>query len=136
MLRNKMQTEKKEVEHGNGSERTRATRVYNPRVDIVSNGDEILIWAEMPGVSEKDVDMTVENNVLTINGYVTGSLEMPEGYRLAYQEYGVGDFQRTFTLPEEIDRDGIEASLKDGVLKVSLPKAPEAKARKITVKAG
>lgn len=136
MFKDKLQTQKKEVEQSNGSERTRATRVYNPRVDIVSQGNDIMIWAEMPGVSEQDVDITVENNILTINGFISDSLDVPDGYRLAYQEYGVGDFQRTFTLSDEIDRNKIEATLRDGVLKVTLPKAPEAQARKISVKAG
>lgn len=135
-MTNNLQTQKKEVENVDGLERTRETRVYTPRVDIVSNGDTIKIWAEMPGVDEKNVDMTVEKNILTINGYTTPNLSAPEGYNLAYSEYGLGDYQRTFTLPDEIDRDGIEARIKDGILLVSLPKAPEAKAKKITVKAG
>jgi len=65
-MTNNLQTQKKEVENIDGLERTRETRVYTPRVDIVSNGDTIKIWAEMPGVDEKNVDMTVEKNILTI----------------------------------------------------------------------
>ena len=89
---------------------------------------------DMPGVAEKDIDIMLEKDVLTINGYVA-NVTAPEGYDLGHGEYGIGDYQRSFTLPDEIDRDNIEASLSHGVLRVTLPKAPEAQTRKITVKA-
>jgi len=135
-MTSELQTQKQEVETTEGIERTRATRVYLPRVDILSNENGILILADVPGVNEEDIDITVEKDVLTINGYVSSTTPVPEGYELAYNEYGVGDYQRSFTLPDEIDRNGIEASLNHGVLRVELPKAPEAQARKITVKPG
>jgi HSP20 family protein len=87
----------------------------------------------MPGVDENSVDITLEQNVLTINGYVA-PVE-PEGYRLAYAEYRVGDYQRRFTISDQTDRDKIEAMMKDGVLRLHLPKM-EPTARKIAVKAG
>ena len=130
-----LQAQKQELETSEGVERTRASRVYMPKVDILSDNDGITILADLPGVGEQNVDITVEKDVLTLNGYVSSALSAPEGYELAYNEYGIGDFQRSFTLPDEIDRDGIEASLSHGVLRVNLPKAPEAQARKITVKA-
>lgn len=71
---------------------------------------------------------------MIISGYVVE--DVPEGYELSYGEYGTGDYQRTFTLPDEIDRDAIEASLKEGLLRISLKKAPEAQTRKITVTTG
>ncbi len=117
-----------------GAERTRASRVYIPQVDIYSADDNIIILADMPGVADKDIDIMLEKDVLTINGYVPNTAA-PEGYELAHGEYGIGDYQRSFTLPDEIDRDNIEASLSHGVLRVTLPKAPEAQTRKITVKA-
>lgn len=129
-----LETQKKEVEVAEGAERTRATRVYAPRVDILSADDGIVISAEMPGVDENEVNVTLEKNILTIKGYI--SADEPEGYELAYSEYGVGDYERSFTLPDEIDRNNIEAAIEDGVLRVSLHKAPEAKARTITVQAG
>ena len=135
-MSNELQTQKQEVETVEGVERTRATRVYVPKVDILSNNEGIVILADMPGVNEQDVDITVEKNVLTINGYVSAQPPAPEGYELAYNEYGVGDFERSFTLSDEIDSSGIEASLSHGVLRIDLPKAPEAQARRITVKAG
>jgi HSP20 family molecular chaperone IbpA len=136
IMSSELQAQKQEMETQEGAERTRATRVYIPRVDILSGENEIIIYAELPGVEEQNVDITVEKDVLTINGYVSTAVHAPEGYELAHSEYEAGDFQRSFTLPAEINRDGIEASLSNGVLRLALPKAPEAQARKITVKAG
>ena len=85
----------------------------------------------MPGVDEKSVDITLEKELLTIYGRVEP--EVPEKHSLAIAEYGVGDYRRTFTISSEIDRDHIEASVKDGVLKLVLPKAESAKTRKIPV---
>jgi HSP20 family molecular chaperone IbpA len=88
----------------------------------------------MPGVDETTLDITLEDNVLSIDGYVE-PME-PEGYSLAYAEYRVGDYQRAFTLSNQIDQDGIEAVIKDGVLRLYLPKVTEARKRKIDIKAG
>lgn len=133
-MTDELQTQKQEVQETEGVERTRASRVYVPHVDIFGTDDGIVIFAELPGVSEGEVDITLEKNVLTITGYV--SQDAPEGYELAHGEYGIGDYQRSFTLPDEIDRNAIEASMKDGLLRVFLKKAPEAQTRKITVTSG
>jgi HSP20 family protein len=117
-----------------GSERTREQRVYVPRADIVETDDRVMVTADMPGVDEKSVEITLEKNTLTINGFVDAAA--PEGYRPVYQEYGVGDYSRSFVLSNEIDRNKIEASVKDGVLYLKLQKIGEAAARKIQVKAG
>jgi HSP20 family protein len=129
-----LQTQKQEVQAIEGVERTRAMRVYVPKVDIYSEDDGVVILVEMPGVDENELDISLEKQVLTISGYV--SPDEPEGYDLAYSEYNVGDYQRSFTLPDEIDTDNIEASISKGILRLFLQKAPEAQARKITVKAG
>lgn len=129
-----IQAQKQEAQDVEGVERTRATRVYIPKVDIFSKDDGVVLLVEMPGVDENAVDINLEKKVITIDGYV--SYDEPEEYELTYREYGVGDFQRSFTLPDEIDTDNIEASIENGVLRLYLPKAPEAQARKITVKAG
>jgi len=94
----------------------------------------MIVLADMPGVDEKSVDITIEKNVLTINAYVEP--EQPENYRCTYAEYGIGDYERSFVLSNQVDREGIEASVKDGVLRLRLPKSKEAKTRKIVVKAG
>ncbi len=124
---------KKEAANQEGVERTRPRKVFTPAVDILEKKDEIVVTADMPGVDERSVDITLEKNILTINGRVEP--EIPEGYRLAFSEYGIGDYQRAFTISEEIDRDRIEASVKNGVLRLVLPKAAEAKTRKIAVSA-
>jgi len=123
--------QKKEAETEKGVERTRSRKVYTPAVDIVEKENEIIVVADMPGADEKSVDITLEKNVLTIYGRIEP--EVPEGHRLAVAEYGIGDYQRVFTLSEEVDRDKIKATVKKGVLKVTLPKAETVKTRKIEV---
>ena len=113
--------------------RTAPRRVFMPRADIYETKDSIVVTADMPGVDDKNVDITLEKNILTISGKVESFA--PEGYEAAYREYEEGDFERQFTLTDEIDREGIQASMKNGVLKLTLPKAGPAKTRKIEVKA-
>ncbi|MBF0321137.1 MAG: Hsp20/alpha crystallin family protein [Nitrospirae bacterium] len=123
----------KEAQATEGAEHTRAVKVYTPAVDIIEKTNEILVRADMPGVDEKSVDITLEKNVLTIYGKVEA--EIPDNYRASYVEYGVGDYRRSFTLSEEVDRQRIEATVKNGVLLLVLPKAEAAKTKKIAVKA-
>jgi HSP20 family molecular chaperone IbpA len=125
--------EKQEAQTPERAERTRPERVYVPRVDIVEENDAIELVADMPGVDETSVEITLEENVLTLRGRV--DLEIPEGYHATYAEYGIGDYERVFTLSEEIDQAGIEAAVKQGVLTLSLPKVQPEPARKIPVKA-
>jgi HSP20 family protein len=116
------------------AERTRDQPAFVPRVDIYETDDAITLVADMPGVSEESVDIVLEKGVLTINGYVDP--EVPEGLSLAHAEYRVGDYLRSFSLSNEIDQSAIEATLKDGVLRVTLNKVTEAQTKKIAVKAG
>lgn len=95
--------------------------------------EDIVVIADMPGVDEKSVDITLEKNVLTIYGKV--EVDITKDHRLAMSEYGIGDCQRVFTLSEEIDGDKIQATVKNGVLKLVMPKAESAKTRKIPIKA-
>ncbi|HFD39871.1 MAG TPA: Hsp20/alpha crystallin family protein [Anaerolineae bacterium] len=125
-------TEKREVAE-TGAERTRDRLAFVPRADVYETDEEIVVVADMPGVSADSVDITLEDNVLTINGYVEP--EPLEGYNLVYAEYRVGDYLRAFRLSDQIDRDGIEATVKDGVLRLRLPKVMEARTRKIEVRA-
>ncbi len=117
-----------------GTERIQARRVYVPHVDILESDHSLLLVADMPGVDENGIDITIEKNILTIKGTVVSAV--PAEYKLTYEEYGVGDYERSFTLPNEIDREGIQATIKDGVLKLTLPKAKQAVAKKVTVVAG
>ena len=126
-------TEKQEVET-EGAERTRERPAFVPRADIYETAEAITVVTDMPGVDENSVDVTLDKDVLTINGYVEPM--QPEGYTLAHAEYNVGDFERAFTLSDRIDRDGIEATVKDGVLRLVLPKIAEPKSRKIAITVG
>jgi len=127
------EAEKQEVAPVNGSERTRARKAYVPRVDIYETDEEIFAVVDMPGVDENSVEVTLEKNILTINGLVEP--EQSEKYSLAYAEYEMGDYERSFKLSNEIDQEKIEATVKDGVLRLRMAKAGPAKARKIRVKA-
>ena len=126
------EVEKEEIAES-GAERTRARKAFVPRADIYETDDELVVLADMPGVDENSVEITLEKNVLTIYGNV--ELIQPENYSLAYAEYEEGDFERSFTLSNEIDLNKIEAMVKDGVLRVHLPKIGEAQTKKIAVKA-
>jgi HSP20 family molecular chaperone IbpA len=88
----------------------------------------------MPGVAQDQVDIHLDNYELEITGTQTG--EMPEGYELLVGEYGTGVFRRKFGIPQLIDRDNIRARLQNGVLDIELPKAEQAKPRKIEITAG
>ena len=116
----------------NDRERTPNRAVFVPPSDIYETKDSIVVLAEMPGVTPDGVDITLERRVLTIRGRSAAGDHA--GYQRVYNEYADGDYERVFTLSENIDRDRIEASLKDGVLHLVLPKAETAKARKIQLK--
>lgn len=111
-----------------------ATRTYRPAVDIYDAPDAVHLVADLPGVTENDVDISMEKNVLTI----TGKVEPPkfDGTTPFTTEYGVGNWERSFTISSEIDRSAIDATVRDGVLRVRLPKSTEAASRKIRVTAG
>ena len=131
-----VQTQEKAVQTQNQGqqEAPRRREVFLPRADVLETGDSIIVTADMPGVKEEDIDITLEKNVLTL----TGRTVSPErkGYRLAYGEYTEGDYERSFALSEGVDKEGIEATMSNGVLRLTLPKAKEAAARKIPVRAG
>ena len=129
-----MEVQKEEITAAEDTERTRECRCFVPRADIYEVDDQIVIVADVPGVDENSVEIMLEKNVLTINAYVE-PVEM-QGFALAFAEYEVGDYQRSFKLSDEIDREKIQATIKDGVLRLYLPKAGAALARKISVKAG
>lgn len=125
--------EKREVGRTDGGEATRAAAVYMPATDIYETDGHVVLVADMPGVAPDGVDIGLERRVLTIRGRMPA--ESHDRYRRIHAEYGEGDFERVFTLSEEIDRDRIEASHRSGVLTLKMPKAESAKPRKIEVKA-
>jgi len=113
---------------GNGTEQR---PVYRPAVDIVNGPSEVVVWADVPGVDETHLDVTLDKNVLTIRGTVEPTTF--EGFTPYQTEYGVGNFERTFTVSDDVSRDGIEASVKDGVLQLKLPKTARSARQKINV---
>jgi len=116
------------------TERAQQTPVFTPRVDIRETENGLILVADMPGVDESSVTIDLEGSELTIRG--TFVPKAPDGYTLTYQEYASGDYERSFTLGETIDRDNIKAMVKDGILRLTLPKAKEAQPRRIAVNAG
>jgi HSP20 family molecular chaperone IbpA len=115
------------------AERTRARKAYVPRADIFETNDAVVVVADMPGVDQNSLDIMVEKNVLSLNGFVEP--DHPDNYNLVYAEYGEGDYHRRFTLSNEVDQDNIQATVKNGVLRLVLPKIGPAQAKKISVKA-
>ena len=113
-------------------ERTRNGRTYLPAVDIYETEEELVLLADLPGVKGEDIDIQFEQGELTITGKVEERQRESTSYVL--QEYGIGDFVRSFKISEIIDSSRISAEHKDGVLKLHLPKVETAKPRKITVK--
>ena len=123
--------EKEEVATPEGVESTRPGRTYVPRVDIFENADGIWMWADLPGVDEHNLDLTLEKSVLTLEAQA--SMPWPEGYDLAHVEYETGNYHRAFKLSEAVDQDNIEATIKNGVLKLHVPYAPGPQKRQIQV---
>jgi HSP20 family protein len=107
--------------------------VWTPAVDIAEHENEYLVKVELPGVSKDDVKITMQENILTIRGEKKQEKETKES-NLHRVERSYGSFQRSFTLPTTVKSDKIEASYKDGILSVTLPKAEEAKPKQIEVK--
>ena len=105
-----------------------------PRVDIVEDETGITLWADLPGVSKEALEVKIEGETLTIEGNVT--LSTPEGLEPLYAEVRAPRFARQFTLSRELDPEGIEARLQDGVLQLRIPKRTHAQPRRITVQVG
>lgn len=106
---------------------------WAPRVDVSENKDAYMIKAELPGVDKSDVKITLHDNVLTVKGEKKQEKEEKD-VNLHRVERSFGLFQRSFSLPQTVKSDKIDASFKDGVLVITLPKAEEAKPREIEVK--
>jgi len=113
-------------------ERTTSEPTYSPNVDIFETEEEIVLTTELPGVKEEDLDVMLENNILTISAKMNE--EKFEDYELIYSEYRPIKFERSFTISDEFDKDKMKATLKNGILNLTIPKAEKAVAKKIKVK--
>jgi HSP20 family protein len=104
-----------------------------PRVSFDDKGSEFVVRAELPGLTEKDVELTATATTLTLRG--ERKVEAPQGYSTHRNERSSFRFARSFELPAKVDSTRVEARLEHGVLTVTLPKAPEAQPKQISVKA-
>ncbi|GIW82176.1 MAG: heat-shock protein [Gemmatales bacterium] len=112
-------------------ERMRNAPTFSPRVDICENDEELVLYADLPGVEPEDIDIRFERGELSIYGKCK---PRHQGTHLL-NEFEVGDFYRAFSIYEEVDADRISAELKNGVLTVHLPKSDAVKPKRISVKA-
>ena len=111
-----------------------STTAWNPSVDIFENDNEVVVKAELPGMNAKDIDVRLENNVLTLKGERHFEKETKEeNYHRVEREYGT--FSRSFALPTTVNGETVTAEYKDGVLKIVLPKKEEIKPKPIKIAA-
>jgi HSP20 family protein len=122
--------QKRELE--NKEEAMTPTRVFMPTADIYETNDALTVILEMPGVEKNNVDVRVEDDVLRVTGQL--DLSKYKGLAPLYTEYNIGNYARNFRLSNRIDQNKIAAELKDGVLRLTLRKAEEAKPRTIEIK--
>lgn len=121
--------EKKELEQK--EEQTVPGRYYIPYTDIYENENALTVVMEIPGVSKDAIDIRLEKSELTVNAEI--NMQNYSNYQPVYTEYNIGHFSRSFILNSKVDRERIEAHVADGVLTLTLPKAKEAKPRRISI---
>ena len=108
--------------------------MWHPRVDVNEKKDEFVVSAEVPGLTEKDIKITLKENHLTISGEKKVETELKDDeYHCCERRYG--KFERSFILPTEVNVEKADAKVKDGILKIRLPKSEKVKAKEITIKA-
>ncbi len=119
---------------GNAWDTPEPTVAWIPAVNVEEAADELLLTAELPGMREEDINVDIENNILTIRGEKREAREEgDEEQRYHVWERRYGSFQRAFTLPSSVQADAIQAEFDAGILTVRMPKAPEAKSRTIEI---
>jgi len=121
--------EKKEV--AAKEEKTIPGRYFVPPADIYETDEALAVVLEMPGVEKKDIEVSLENDVLTVDGRIDFSKY--RDVEPVYAEYNVGHYARSFSLSDRIDRDKISANIEDGVLTLTLPKAKAAQPKRISI---
>ena len=119
---------------GNGGRASNAGSLMRaPETDVVETEKEIRVVTEMPGLKRENIDIDVENNVLTIRGEKREERTEGEQGRWHLAERRYGTFSRSFVLPRDVDAENIQASFQDGVLTVSVPKSEKARRRRIEI---
>ena len=123
--------------NGEGFPTPSNTGTWAPAVSVEETQNELILTAELPGMRPEDVELQVENNILTLRGEKRETRdERDEGRRFHLWERSYGAFQRSFTLPRTVNGDEIRAEFDNGLLRVRMPKAPEARSRKIEIGIG
>jgi HSP20 family protein len=107
-------------------------RAFLPTTDIFETEDGLTVVLEMPGVNRDNVEVSVENGVLTVEGRI--NFQEYEGLQPLYGEYNIGPYRRSFRISGRVNQEGIRAEMRDGVITLVLPKAEEAKPRRIEVR--
>jgi HSP20 family protein len=110
-----------------------ATSDLVPALDVIERDHEYVVRTDMPGVKKDDIDITVENGVLTLSGETKSDTQEKEGDRVIRQERRYGKYVRSLRLGTQVDARNIKANFKDGVLEVVLPKAEEVKPKKVSI---
>ena len=122
--------QKREVDKA--QEPTRPMRAFVPTTDIFETEDALTVVLEMPGVDRDNIEVSVENGVLTVEGRI--NFDKYEGLQPVYSKYNIGPFRRSFRVSRRVDQDKISAEMRDGVITLVLPMAEEAKPRRIDVR--
>jgi HSP20 family protein len=118
-----------------GREESLTSTTFAPPVDVYEDEHNVTLKIEVPGIDEKDIDVRIENNVLTVHGERKFEKEeKEENFRRVERQYG--SFTRTFTLPNTVDSEKVSANYEKGILKIALPKKAEAKPKQIKVNVG
>jgi HSP20 family molecular chaperone IbpA len=120
------------VQRGPQEEEQEVRKAITPPIDIHEAPEGLTLEADLPGATEDKLFIQLEDNVLSMHARVDS--HVPDGARLLHQEFHVGDYYRSFILSDEVDRDRITAELKNGVLRLFLPKAERARTRRIEIK--
>ena len=105
--------------------------IWQPAVDVHENAERILLVADLPGMEQSDLDITIDKNVLTVRG--ERKVQPPSDGEFQHRERVAGTFTRAFTLPATVNLEGVGADMKSGVLTITLPKKAEAKPRQIKI---
>jgi len=121
--------QKREVDRA--QEPTTPMRAFLPTTDIFENEDALTVVLEMPGVDKSNIDVDIENGTLTVEGRI--NFDKYKDMQPTYSEYNVGPYRRSFRISNRVDQDKIKAEMRDGVMTLVLPKAEEAKPRRIEV---
>jgi HSP20 family protein len=120
----------------NGGPVAQRAAVYAPRVDFTETDTELRVAAELPGIEEKDIQVSLEDGVLTIRAERAAEVKAEDAKEVRHRETFHGKYERTLRLPAEVDADGIKAVYRNGILTVTLPKVPAPKPRVIQVTSG